>query len=83
MKFTLCNNLKSQLIVNSSYETVSFVLCVDVLCLQDFDLLSICTGGKESSRCLYLGTHSANVHMSSDLPTQHQLNSIKNHPILT
>lgn len=53
---SLWNKKKSQLIVNSSNETVSFVLCVDVVCLQDFDLLSICTGGKESSRCLYWHT---------------------------
>lgn len=52
--------------------------------IQDIYLLSICTGGKEAVvACFLAHTLNANVHVLSDLPTQHQLHSIKYDPILT
>lgn len=52
--------------------------------IQDIYLLSICTGGKKAvAACFLAHTLNANVHVLSDLPTQHQLHSIKYDPILT
>lgn len=52
--------------------------------ILDIYLLSICTGGKEAvAACFLANTLSANVHVLSDLPTQHQLHDIKYDPIIT